>query len=520
MITHKKRIIAEDGTDPNSVHPSDWNDGHAIDGLLGLFADLTPAPNAFPVVAADGSGILAPVSAPALSLLARATVSAMLELLGGVSPASPSFTGTPMAPTAPVGTNTDQIATMAAIAAMRADLVGSAPATLNTLKEIADALGSDPNLSATLTAALGLRLRVDATQNLTAAQQAQAIANLALAVVASSGSYTDLKNLPTLGTAAALNVGAGAGQIVQLDGSGKLPALDGSQLIGVTGSVSYAAAQALSDAQRLQAIANLGIPHECGRLLYSGATALTYLPYKGDLLKIAGSVYRIPSTGIVGLANTGVFVSGVAGQNLAPNTLYYIYAFNNAGVLTATFTPTGHVTSTTAGNVGTEIVASLDTRSLIGMVYTNASAQFSDNLTASWFNRRTRSLAGVLGNAGSPGGYFQEVGGGSSPASPGLRCYFLTWADENTVQFSTMANVSMNATMNVGCQMGYGALGAGPTTVGPPTVQYSDTANNQCVSAVASMSFGEGVNYATIMGGNNTGTASYLTQVFVTGIRG
>jgi hypothetical protein len=520
MITHRKRVLAEDGTDPNSVHPSDWNDEHAIDGLLGLFADLTPAPNAFPVVAADGSGTLAPVSAPALSLLSRATVSAMLELLGGVSPASPSFTGSPMAPTAPVGTNTDQIATMAALQAMRADLVGSAPATLDTLKEIADALGSDPNLAATLTAALGLRLRVDATQNLTAAQQAQAIANLALAVVASSGSYTDLKNLPTLGTASKLNVGTGAGSVVQLDSAGKLPALDGSQLIGVSGSVSYAAAQALSDAQRLQAIANLGIPHECGRLLYSTGTALTFKPYKGDLIKIAGAVYRIPTAGMAGLANTGVFVNGVAAQNLAASTLYYVYAWIVAGVVTTDFSTVPHATSTTAGNIGTEIANGNDSRSLIGMIYTNTSAQFSDPFTATWFNRRTRSLAGQLGDAGSPGGYFQEVGGGSSPASPGLRCYFLTWADENTVEFSTMANVSSDSTMNIGCQMGYGALGAGPTSVGPSTVQYVNTGNNQCVSAVASMSFGEGVNYATIMGGNNAGIASYLTQVFATGIRG
>jgi hypothetical protein len=409
---------------------------------------------------------------------------------------------------------------MAALQAMRADLVGSAPATLNTLQEIANALGSDPNLAATLTAALGNRLRVDAAQNLTAQQAAQAVANLALATVAVSGAYSDLAGKPALGTAAALNVGTSASQIVQLDGSGKLPALDGSQLIGVSGSVSYAAAQALSDAQRLQAIANLGVPLECGRLLYSSATALTYKPFKGDLIRINGTVYRIPYAGIAGLSNTGTYVNSVAGQNLAPNTLYYVYAFVNAGSVVADFNTTGHVSSGTAGNIGTEIKISDDTHSLIGMVYTNASAQFSDPFTASWLNRRTRVLAGALANPASPGAYFQEVGGGSSPASPGLRCYFLTWADESTVQFSTMANVASNTTMNIGCQMGYGALGAGPTSVGPSTVQYVNTSNNQCVSAVASMSFGEGVNYATVMGGNNAGSASYLAQVFVSGIRG
>lgn len=52
----------------------------------------------------------------------------------------------------------------------------------------------------------------------------------ALSTVATSGSYNDLSNLPTLGTAAALNVGTGADNVVQLDGTGKLPAVDGSLL--------------------------------------------------------------------------------------------------------------------------------------------------------------------------------------------------------------------------------------------------------------------------------------------------
>lgn len=39
---------------------------------------------------------------------------------------------------------------------------------------------------------------------------------------------------PALGTAAAQNVGTAAGNVVQLDGSGKLPAVDGSQLTGIS----------------------------------------------------------------------------------------------------------------------------------------------------------------------------------------------------------------------------------------------------------------------------------------------
>lgn len=54
-----------------------------------------------------------------------------------------------------------------------------------------------------------------------------------LAAVATSGDYGDLINKPTLGTAAALNVGTGASQVVQLNGSGQLPAVSGANVTNV-----------------------------------------------------------------------------------------------------------------------------------------------------------------------------------------------------------------------------------------------------------------------------------------------
>ncbi len=68
--------------------------------------------------------------------------------------ASPAFTGVPTADTAPLGTNSNQLATMAALAEAIANLIASAPGTLDTLKELADALGDDPNFAATMTQAL------------------------------------------------------------------------------------------------------------------------------------------------------------------------------------------------------------------------------------------------------------------------------------------------------------------------------------------------------------------------------
>ena len=68
--------------------------------------------------------------------------------------ASPALTGVPTAPTAPLGTNTQQIATMAAVQAAIANLVASSPAALDTLKELAAALGNDPNFATTINNAL------------------------------------------------------------------------------------------------------------------------------------------------------------------------------------------------------------------------------------------------------------------------------------------------------------------------------------------------------------------------------
>jgi len=68
--------------------------------------------------------------------------------------ASPEFTGTPKAPTAVTGANDTQIATTAFVAAAIAALVNSAPDALNTLQELATALGNDANFATTMTNAL------------------------------------------------------------------------------------------------------------------------------------------------------------------------------------------------------------------------------------------------------------------------------------------------------------------------------------------------------------------------------
>ncbi|EAS1567773.1 phage tail protein [Salmonella enterica] len=64
---------------------------------------------------------------------------------------SPALTGTPTAPTPETTAAGIEIATAAFVAAKVAQLVGSAPEALDTLKELADALGNDPNFATTIT---------------------------------------------------------------------------------------------------------------------------------------------------------------------------------------------------------------------------------------------------------------------------------------------------------------------------------------------------------------------------------
>ena len=66
----------------------------------------------------------------------------------------------------------------AAKAAVKSDLTNGAAAALDTLSELAAALGNDPSFAATMATALGNRVRYDDVQTLTAPQQLQACSNI------------------------------------------------------------------------------------------------------------------------------------------------------------------------------------------------------------------------------------------------------------------------------------------------------------------------------------------------------
>ena len=76
---------------------------------------------------------------------------------------NPTFTGEPKAPTPAAGNNTTRIATTEFVQAAITALINGAPATLDTLKEIAAAINNDPKFSTTINNALSGKQPQDET---------------------------------------------------------------------------------------------------------------------------------------------------------------------------------------------------------------------------------------------------------------------------------------------------------------------------------------------------------------------
>ena len=141
-----RKLWAKDPTGPEATDGTRL-DATYVNDLVGMFRHLSTA---FGVgqTAGDDTFLASCISA---AVATRAPL------------ASPAFTGVPTAPTASAGTNTTQLATTAFVATAVASLINSAPGALDTLDELAAALGDDANFAATVTTALAGKQPLDAT---------------------------------------------------------------------------------------------------------------------------------------------------------------------------------------------------------------------------------------------------------------------------------------------------------------------------------------------------------------------
>lgn len=123
------------------------------------------------------------------------------------------------------------------------------------------------------------------------------------------------------------------------------------------------------------------IPGSDCRLIKSGSN-LVLTPYAGNLLNINSANFKVPAAG-VSLAPTG----------LTPATLYYIYAFISAGVMTLEASATAYAISTTNGM---PIKTGDTTRTCVGMAYIDTGPAFADTLSKryvrSYFNRQGMAI--------------------------------------------------------------------------------------------------------------------------------
>lgn len=132
----------------NSVTNADINASAAID-----WTKIAPSSTVSSTELGYLDGVTSAIQTQIDSKLATSTAASTYAPI-----ASPTFTGTPAAPTATAGTNTTQVATTAFVKTAVDNLVNAAPSTLDTLNELATALGNDASFSTTVTNSLATKL--------------------------------------------------------------------------------------------------------------------------------------------------------------------------------------------------------------------------------------------------------------------------------------------------------------------------------------------------------------------------
>jgi hypothetical protein len=249
------------------------------------------------------------------------------------------------------------------------------------------------------------------------------------------------------------------------------------------------------------------------QLQVSSAVQLILLPKNGNILRINGASYAVPIGGVT-IANTNVEVGGVSNSNLAANTDYLLYMKDDGtstGVMVPSFFPLagGHMPDNVlVGNLGVEVRnnagAPDSTRSLVGLVCTNANAQFTAILTRSWFHRST-STASVPGTQGS------TVSAAQVEISTSMRVFFACFADDLFVAgvggMSQIAGAGVNTVAQL--SLDGSAPGIGPAELAQPsTTAFQAVPYHSTWAGNAS----EGRHFVTLLGNCTGGGTAYFTN--------
>lgn len=192
----------------------------------------------------------------------------------------------------------------------------------------------------------------------------------------------------------------------------------------------------------------------------------------------------------------------VAGAGLSASTLYYLYAFDNAGTLTLEASATGHVTDST---FGIEIKSGDSTRALVGMVYVDAASHFVDSTVArhlaNWFNRAKADLVGTFSaDRSTASTTFAEV-------NSEIQISFLTWADE-----AFLGGITGTTSTDAGGNAVATAIAIDSTTVATQANSMTGNAATRFpISLWVSKRLSEGRHFATLLGGVSGGNGTWVT---------
>lgn len=242
------------------------------------------------------------------------------------------------------------------------------------------------------------------------------------------------------------------------------------------------------------------------RLAYVNATSIKLSPYNGNKILIKDSdgwkVRTIPSAGVTA-ANTSVYVAGVAAQNLAVSTLYYVYLFDNAGTLTIDYRVTAYATD---ADTGVTICSGVATRTLVGMIKTNGSAQFEDQAdirhVSSWFSQRLITSTDSLGSdATSTSTSWVEI-------DTGLRPYFLAWTGYSAL-LSVVGSASNSTDQSI--TLTALSLDSSATPLAATTMTASAANGPSAIGLSIVNSPAEGSHYVSMLGSVNLNTGKWLS---------
>lgn len=241
-------------------------------------------------------------------------------------------------------------------------------------------------------------------------------------------------------------------------------------------------------------------------LVFTSTTAVALNP--GVIPLIAGGTTSVqPSQRIIASAITLSATS--TSPAFVANTNYYVYAVDSSGTTLLRYGTTGLLPHAAEATYGIE-VASTDSRlTLVGMIRTNPSTQFSDSLAEryvnSWFNRKGLvCFSSFNGNATTTVTSFQEL-------STNVRCNFINWTSQ-AITVGTQGTAS--------CPAGDAAVTSVnfDTTAGAePVGIYISVGGSTSITITGSIGFSygknlvEGYHFATITGRTlTTGTATWL----------